>query len=349
MSGVEPNLRWSAFVTEINAAGTATIYSTFLGGSSAPADYTAATAIAVDAAGSAYLTGYTTSAAHPGAASSPIQPVNGGGGDAFVTKLNPSGSAIVYSTYLGGSASDIGKAIALDAAGNAYVTGITSSTTFTGVNACALQPTYESNSESTFVTEINAAGTATAYSTYLGDTSASEAYGIAADAAGNAYLTGSRNALAFVVKISGPGRVFFTLAPCRVFDTRGGTPMSATEIRSFQVSGVCGIQLGHRQPHGRRAAELGIPDRLSRRRGEPAARQQPELQRRPDARQQRRAAPGRRLQRRDQGLRRAPVGNDRRGPRRQRLFPVAAARRLAGRRGCARSRGYWPGSRSRSA
>src|SRR5207302_9273651 len=79
----------SAFVTEINAAGTATIYSTFLGGSSAPADYTAATAIAEDAAGSANLTGDTTSAPRPGDAPSPIQPGNGGVADAFVPQLSP--------------------------------------------------------------------------------------------------------------------------------------------------------------------------------------------------------------------------------------------------------------------
>ena len=101
--------------------------STYLGGSGWDYGY----GIAVDAAGSAYVTGVTSSTDFPTA--SPLQAANGGGveGDAFVTKLDPTGSALVYSTYLGGSGDEDGRGIAVDAAGAAYVTGITSSTDFT--------------------------------------------------------------------------------------------------------------------------------------------------------------------------------------------------------------------------
>ena len=77
--------------------------------------------IAVDSSGNAYVTGSTCSTDFP--TMNPLQPANGGGDDAFVTKLNPTGSALVYSTYLGGSGSDVGNGIAVDSSGNAYVTG----------------------------------------------------------------------------------------------------------------------------------------------------------------------------------------------------------------------------------
>ncbi len=113
-----------AFVAELNSAGNSLAYSTYLGGSGNDQGY----AIAVDSAGNAYVTGYagggfpTTAGAY--------QTVYGGNDDAFVTKLNASGSALVYSTYLGGSGYDQGCAIALDGTGPAYVTGFSSSSDF---------------------------------------------------------------------------------------------------------------------------------------------------------------------------------------------------------------------------
>ncbi len=113
-----------AFVTKLTTAG-ALSYSTYLGGNGSDTGL----GIAVDVSGNAYVTGITTSTNFPTA--NPIQATNGGSaGDVFVTKLNPQGSALVYSTYLGGSNTDIGRGIAVDSTGNAYVTGFTSSAEF---------------------------------------------------------------------------------------------------------------------------------------------------------------------------------------------------------------------------
>jgi hypothetical protein len=123
-----------AFVTKFNPAGSALVYSTYLGGSSAEIGF----GITVDSSGNAYVTGSTTSIDFP--TMNPLQPSNGGGWDAFVTKLNPTGSALLYSTYLGGSGYDYGLGIAVDSAGNAYVTGWTWSTDFPTMNP--VQPTF---------------------------------------------------------------------------------------------------------------------------------------------------------------------------------------------------------------
>src|SRR5205085_8804625 len=118
-------------------------------------------------AGNAYVTGSTTSTNFPTA--NPLQPSNGGGSDAFVTKINGAGSILVYSTYLGGNGDDNGGGIAVDTDGNAYVTGSTVSRNFP--IAHPLQPSYGGGDAffgDAFVTKINAEGSAYVYSTYLG-------------------------------------------------------------------------------------------------------------------------------------------------------------------------------------
>jgi hypothetical protein len=157
------------------------IYSTYLGGSGDDRG----SGIAVDGAGNAYVTGITDSTDFP--TNNPFQPF-GGGSDVFVTKINPSGTALVYSTYLGGSAQDGGSGVALDSEGNAYVTGFTQSLDFP-VTPGAFQMTLN-GSESAFVTEINATGSALVYSTYLGGTSPAYANGIAVDSSGSTYVVG---------------------------------------------------------------------------------------------------------------------------------------------------------------
>jgi hypothetical protein len=118
-----------AFVAKLNPAGSALVYSTYLGGS----DVNWGNGIAVDSSGNAYVTGSTTSIDFPIA--NPLQASFGGGNyDAFVAKLNAAGSALVYSTYLGGSRDDWGFGIAVDSSGNAYVAGITASTDFPSAN-----------------------------------------------------------------------------------------------------------------------------------------------------------------------------------------------------------------------
>ncbi len=172
------------FITKLNAAGNALVYSTYLGGS----DFEIAEGIVVDSAGSAYITGDTRSTNYPTA--SPVQATNGGGQEAFVTKVNAAGNALVYSTYLGGSADDQGESVAVDSGGNAYITGTTNSTNYPVANA--LQPANGGTSifQDAFVTKLNAAGSAFVYSTYLGGTGGEVGHGIAVDSTGNAYVTG---------------------------------------------------------------------------------------------------------------------------------------------------------------
>ncbi len=171
-----------AFVAKIAALGTSISYSTYLGGSLADSGY----AIAVDSAGNAYVTGYTDSIDFPTA--SAIYGTKTGFIDAFVTKIDKSGTSISYSTYLGGSLADTGRAIAVDNAGNAYVTGDTSSTDFPTLNA--IGGNYNGGNLDAFVTKIAALGTNLAYSTYLGGSSDDYGQGIAVDSAGSAYVTG---------------------------------------------------------------------------------------------------------------------------------------------------------------
>src|SRR6267143_5429403 len=176
---------FDAFVTKINPVGSAPlVYSTYLGGSGD--DY--GLGIAVDAAGNASLTGFTNSPNFPTTPAA-IQPAPGGSVDAFVTKLNSSGSALIYSTYLGGSGYDVGQGIALDSLGNAYVTGVTSSGDFP-TSAAAFQAKL-AGSFNAFVTKLNLAGTAPLlYSTYLGGSNDDRGFGVAVHSAGNAYVTG---------------------------------------------------------------------------------------------------------------------------------------------------------------
>jgi beta-propeller repeat-containing protein len=177
------------FVTKLDPTGSALVYSTFLGNPAGGA------AIALDADGNAYVTGsaganFTTTA---GA----FQLASGGGNDAFVTKLNSDGSALVYSTYLGGSGDEGGNAIAVDAAGNAYVTGTTNSTNFP-TTPDASQATYAGGYDvytfrDAFVTKLDPTGSVLVYSTYLGGNKVDSGFGIAVDGSGNAYVTGSTN------------------------------------------------------------------------------------------------------------------------------------------------------------
>ncbi len=172
----------NAFVTKINSAGTALVYSTYLGGSG---NLDEGDGIAVDSSGNAYVTGVTNSTNFPTV--NAFQPALKGSDDAFVTKLNAAGSALVYSTYLGGSSLDGGDGIAVDSSGSAYVTGFTYSTDFPTANPfqAALGGSTARNA---FVTKFNAAGSALVYSTYLGGSGFDDGLGIAIDSSGNAYV-----------------------------------------------------------------------------------------------------------------------------------------------------------------
>ncbi len=183
---------FDAFVTKVNTTGSALVYSTYLGGSGE--DY--AFGVAVDGSGNAYVTGYISSTNFPVA--SPFQASNAGGFDAYVTKVNASGNALVYSSYIGGSGNEgltsnlgtslqIAGGIAVDSAGAAYVTGFTDSTDFPVV--AAWQP-HSAGGFDAWVAKIAPNGASKTYASYLGGAAEERGLGIAADASGGAYVTG---------------------------------------------------------------------------------------------------------------------------------------------------------------
>lgn len=195
--GVQPASagEFDGFVAKIDPTGTTLLYSTYLGGGGTDE----VEGIAVDAAGNAYVTGYTLSSDFPGVTPASLQSASGGGRDAFVAKLSPTGAALLYSTYLGGSGSDSGNGIAIDSSGNAYVTGSTGSVNFPGVTAASLQPANAGGQADAFVTKIGATGGALLYSTYLGGSADDQATHIAVDAAGDAVIVGGTCSAAFPV------------------------------------------------------------------------------------------------------------------------------------------------------
>ena len=252
---------YDAIVAKINVAGSAFDYFTYLGGNLTDEGF----GIAVDADGNAYVTGLTVSSNFP--TQNPFQSAWRGDWDAFVAEVNPDGSALVYSTYLGGSGLDISSGIALDGSGNAYLAGYTTSADFPVKDA--FQPRSAGGYDA-FVTKMNPDGFPL-YSSYLGTSDDDSARSIAVDGSGSAYVTGTTNSTsfptqnpfqpasgggrdAFVVKISTPAAPqpvatssFFTLVPCRVVDTRkaaaplGGPALNAGITRGFSLTGQCGI------------------------------------------------------------------------------------------------------------
>jgi Beta-propeller repeat len=181
--------QYDAFVTKLNASGSALVYSTFLGGF----DIDDGLGIAVDSAGNAYVTGETHSLNFPTTAGAFDRTRTGS--DAFVTKLNAAGSALVYSTYLGGSAVQFGSRVAVDAGGNAFVMGSTSSADFPTTTGAF--DTTANGAFDVFVTKLNASGSALTYSTFLGGQGFDSGGGLAIDAAGSAYVSGGAGSTDF--------------------------------------------------------------------------------------------------------------------------------------------------------
>jgi hypothetical protein len=202
-----------AFLTKFGPTGSV-IYSTYLGGSSNDVG----TSVAVDSSGDAYVTGWTGSTDFP--VKTPVFGHSGSAGsaDAFITKFSASGAALSYSTYVGGTSSDQGNGIAVDAAGNAFIVGSTQSSNFPVKNP--LQSGLLAGQDP-FVCELDAAGTAFTYCTYFGsqgtDLSLGEA--IAVDSSDTVYISGpgsgssfpttsnayqSGNGIGFITKISSP-------------------------------------------------------------------------------------------------------------------------------------------------
>jgi hypothetical protein len=179
----------NAFVTKLSPTGSSLVYSSYLGGSIN--DY--GERIAIDGSGNAYLTGRTESSDFPTV--SPFHVSLGGSVDAFVTKVNPAGSNLVYSTYLGGSGQEFGYGIAVDSFGSAYLTGWTSSTDFPTANP--LHGSLGGGPEDVFVTKLSPNGNSLVYSTYMAGSSNEEGYDIAVDLTGSAYVIGSTHSSNF--------------------------------------------------------------------------------------------------------------------------------------------------------
>lgn len=178
-----------AFAAKYGPTGTL-LYSTLLGGAGTDDAF----GIAADSAGDAYVTGYSDSSSFAGAPASGAQTSNNGGGDAFVAKLNPTASALLYFTFLGGSGYEEGRAIAVDTLGDAYIGGRTSSTGLATVGAAqtALAGAYNG-----FAAELNPAGSAFTYYTYLGGSRVDGVNGLALDGSGNVYVTGDTDSVNF--------------------------------------------------------------------------------------------------------------------------------------------------------
>jgi hypothetical protein len=176
---------YDAFVVKLNPAGTSLAYATFLGGS----DTDGGDGIAVDGSGNAYVTGGTRSSDFPAAGGPGYDTTHNGVSDAFVVKLNASGTALDYATFLGGSDTDGGDGIAVDGSGNAYVTGQTDSSNFPAAGGPGYDTTHNGVPDA-FVVKLNASGTDLDYATFLGGSEIDRGDSIAVDGSGNAYVTG---------------------------------------------------------------------------------------------------------------------------------------------------------------
>lgn len=200
----------NAFVTKLNPSGTALIYSTYLGGDSNDSG----NAITIDENGNAFIVGTTQSSDFPTTPGAHQGGINGIF-DAFITKVNATGSQLIYSTYLGGTFFNEGFSIAIDEAGNAFVTGDTASADFP--TTLGAYQTTNFGFFNAFVTKLNALGTGLEYSTYLGGSFLDTGFGIKIDEEGNAYIAGQANSFDFPVTpdayqqtLSGPSDAFIT-------------------------------------------------------------------------------------------------------------------------------------------
>jgi hypothetical protein len=195
------NGAFDATLTKLNPGGSALVYSTYLGGN----DFDGASGLTVDGAGNAYVSGSTPSLDWPTTAGA-FDRVNNNN-DAFVTKLNAAGSALVYSTFVGGSDFDSLGAIVLDTSGNAWLTGNTSSVDFP-VSANAADTTFNGGGSDVVIAELNATGSALPFATFLGGTNSEGGIDIARDPGGNLYVTGQTFSMDFPATVGAFDTVF---------------------------------------------------------------------------------------------------------------------------------------------
>jgi hypothetical protein len=191
------NGTWDAIVTKINPSGTALVYSTFIGGSEGEGGIS----IVLDNSGNAYINGHTQSTNYPTTIGVFNEDYNGGDYDVFVTKVNSSGTGLIYSTYIGGAGADIGYAMALDSGCNVYITGYTESNNYPTTNG-SFNQIYQGNTDA-YVTKLNPNGTGLVYSTYLGGSDNDAGSGISIDSEGNVYIEGGTASNDFPTTVNG--------------------------------------------------------------------------------------------------------------------------------------------------
>ncbi|NIR47157.1 T9SS type A sorting domain-containing protein [candidate division KSB1 bacterium] len=185
------------FVSKLDADGSRLLFSTYLGGGGHRDNHEEVTGLVIGPEGNIYVAGQIASEGLP--IRNAIQPNFGGGEfDAFIAKFVPDGSEVLYATYFGGSGIDNAIGLSVDADGNAYVTGLTSSEDFPTRNA--LQSTHGGGGLDAYVGKLNADGSELVYSTYLGGSEHDAGFGIVADSQGNVYLTGSTGSTNFPIK-----------------------------------------------------------------------------------------------------------------------------------------------------
>ncbi|MGB8957653.1 MAG: SBBP repeat-containing protein [Candidatus Aminicenantales bacterium] len=195
-----------AFIAKVSPDGARLVYCGYIGGSASDR----AQAVAVDALGSAYITGYTYSAESTFPVMIGPDLTHNGARDAFVAKVNPSGTALVFCGYVGGAWTDFAMGIAVDGLGNAHISGTTDSdeTTFPVKGGPDL--TYNGGFTDAFVAKVDSSGTALVYCGYIGGLKEDYSHGIAVDGLGNAYVSGTTNSSeleGFPVTV-GPGTTF---------------------------------------------------------------------------------------------------------------------------------------------
>ncbi len=239
---LEPHVVSGAFVARVDPAGSALSYAAVLGGASPANHGDTAFAVAVDPGGAAYLTGVTNSAdlnlTHP------IQAALGGGSDAFVAKIDAGGTAVVYCTYLGGSGDEIGRGIAADGDGNAYVTGQTTSSDFP--TTLALQAVGAGGADA-FVTKLSPDGGALVYSTYLGGSRDDAGAGIAVDRARDVWVTGQTTSPDFpLAHAAQPGEAGGADAFVTEIDRTGRSVVRSTYLGGRGNDGGLGVAVDRR-------------------------------------------------------------------------------------------------------
>jgi hypothetical protein len=180
------NGKHDAFVAKVNASGTSLIYCGYIGGS----DNESCHAIGIDGFGNAYVTGLTNSREATFPVSTGPDLTHNGKYDAFVAKVNPSGTGLGYCGYIGGAGFDFGLGITVDGSGNAYVTGLTESTEATFPMIVGPDLTYNGGDSDAFVAKIDASGKRLFYCGYIGGSRWESSFGIAIDKTGNAYVIG---------------------------------------------------------------------------------------------------------------------------------------------------------------